>query len=185
MMGQLTLPGSLGPLRARGTQERLALDASKSGPEGKEQIMSEQNKALARRAIEEVFNQGKLEAIHELTAGNAVFHDPSVPGGKFEGPEGFKQFTQIYRNAFPDIKLTINDQIAEGDKVVTRWTGTGTHKGELMGIPPTGKHSTVTGITLQRFEGGKVAESWFNYDNLGMLQQLGVVPTMTPAGTKV
>ena len=146
--------------------------------------MSEQNKALARRAIEEVFNHGKLEVIGELVARNAVFHDPSVPGGKYEGPEGFKQFTTIYRNAFPDIKLTINDQVAEGDKVVTRWTGTGTHKGELMGIAPTGKYSTVTGMLCQRYENGKLVESWTNFDTLGMLQQLGVVPTMTPAGTK-
>jgi steroid delta-isomerase-like uncharacterized protein len=146
--------------------------------------MSDQNKSLARRAIDEVFNQGKLDVIPELTAANAIFHDPGVPGGKFVGPDGLKQFVQIYRTAFPDIHLTINDQIAEGDKVVTRWTGTGTHKGELMGIKPTGKHSTVTGVTLERFEAGKVAESWFNYDMLGMLQQLGVVPTMTPAGVK-
>ncbi|MEO8744070.1 MAG: ester cyclase [Candidatus Dormiibacterota bacterium] len=146
--------------------------------------MSEQNKALARRGIEEVFNQGKFDVVGELVARNAVFHDPSVPGGKFEGPEGFKQFTQIYRNAFPDIKITINDQVAEGDKVVTRWTGTGTHKGELMGIAPTGKYSTVTGISFERYENGKLVESWANYDNLGMLQQLGVVPSMTPAGAK-
>ena len=146
--------------------------------------MSEQNKALARRGMEEVFNQGKFEVINELVARNAVFHDPSVPGGKFEGPEGLKQFAQIYRNAFPDLKITINDQIAEGDKVVTRWTGTGTHKGELMGIAPTGKHSTVTGITCERYQDAKMIESWGSYDMLGMLQQLGVVPTLTPAGAK-
>jgi len=146
--------------------------------------MSEQNKALSRRGLNEVFNQGKLEVIHEIVDAKAVFHDPSVPGGKFEGPEGFKQFTQIYRNAFPDLHIAIHDLIAEGDKVVARWTATGTHKGELMGIAPTGKHSTVTGMTCSRYENGKLVESWGNYDTLGMLQQLGVVPTMTPAGAK-
>jgi steroid delta-isomerase-like uncharacterized protein len=145
--------------------------------------MSEQNKALARRAIEEVWNQGKLTVIDELTAPNATFHDPNVPGGKFTGPEGAKQFVQIYRTAFPDVHITINDQIAEGDKVVTRWTGTGTQKGEFMGIKPTNKYSTVTGVLFDRYQNGKLVESWANYDMFGMLQQLGVVPSLTPAGT--
>jgi steroid delta-isomerase-like uncharacterized protein len=146
--------------------------------------MSEQNKALARRAIEEVWNQGKLAVIDELTAANAMFHDPSVPGRKFTGPEGMKQFVQIYRGAFPDVRLTINDQIAEGDKVVTRWTATGTHKGELMGIAPTNKSATVTGVDIDRYQDGKVVEAWASYDMLGMLQQLGVVPVLAPAGAK-
>lgn len=144
--------------------------------------MSEQYKALARRAIEEVWNQGKLNVVDELTASTAIFHDANVPGGKFTGPEGFKQFVQIYRNAFPDVRLTINDQIAEGDKVVTRWTATGTHKGQLMAIAPTNKHTTVTGINIDRYQSGKVVEAWASYDMFGMLQQLGVVPAMAPAG---
>jgi steroid delta-isomerase-like uncharacterized protein len=143
--------------------------------------MSDQNKALARRAIEEVFNQGKLNVIDELVASNATFHDANVPGGKFTGPEGMKQFVQIYRTAFPDIHITIEDQVAEGDKVVTRWTGRGTHKGDLMGIKPTNKQATVTGTDVERYQNGKVVESWASYDMLGMLQQLGVVPAMTPA----
>jgi steroid delta-isomerase-like uncharacterized protein len=154
-----------------------------SGPEGKESIMSDQNKALARRAIEEVWNQANLAVIDELVAPNATFHDPSVPDGKFTGPAGMKQFIQIYRGAFPDVRLTINDQIAEGDKVCTRWTATGTHKGELMGIAPTGKHATVTGVDIDRYQGGKVVEAWASYDMLGLLQQLGVVPSLATAGT--
>lgn len=145
--------------------------------------MSDQNKALARRAIEEVWNQGKLTVIDELVGSNATYHDANVPGGKFTGPEGVKQFVQIYRNAFPDVRITIEDQIAEGDKVVTRWTAVGTHKGELMGIAPTNKRATVTGIDFERFQNGKVVESFASYDMLGMLQQLGVVPSLTPAGT--
>ena len=146
--------------------------------------MSEQNKALARRAIEEVWNEGKLAVIDELTASNATYYDPNVPGGKFTGPEGVKQFVQIYRGAFPDVRLTINDQIADGDKVVTRWTATGTHKGQLMGIAPTNKHATVTGVDIGLFQNGKVVEAWANYDMFGMLQQLGVVPALAPAGAK-
>jgi steroid delta-isomerase-like uncharacterized protein len=146
--------------------------------------MSEQNKALARRAIEEVWNQGKLAVIDELTASNATYHDANVPGGKFTGPEGVKQFVQIYRGAFPDVRLTINDQIAEGDKVVTRWTATGTHKGQLMGIAPTNKYATVTGVDIDLFQAGKVVEAWASYDMFGLLQQLGVVPAMAPAGAK-
>lgn len=143
--------------------------------------MSEQNKALARRALEEIWNQGKLAVIDELTASNATFHNPNVPGGKFTGPEGLKQFVQIYRGAFPDVHIAINDQIAEGDKVVTRWTATGTNKGQLMAIPPTNKHATVTGVDIARYENGKVVEAWASYDMFGMLQELGVVPSMAPA----
>ena len=145
--------------------------------------MSEQNKALARRALEEVWNQGKLAVVDELTASNAISHDPNVPGGKFTGVEGAKQYVQVYRAAFPDVHITIDDQIAEGDKVVTRWTAIGTHKGGLMGVPPTNKRATVTGIAIDRYQGGKVVESWTSYDMLGLLQQLGVVPSLAPAGT--
>ena len=145
--------------------------------------MSDQNKALARRNVEEIWNQGNLSVIDELVAPNATFHDPSVPGGKFTGPEGFKQFVQIYRGACPDVRLTIEDLIAEGDKVVSRWTAIGTHKGELMGIAPTGKRVTVTGCDIAQYQNGKVVEGWASYDMLGMLQQLGVVPSLAPAGT--
>lgn len=135
----------------------------------------EENKANDRRAIEEGWNQGNTAVFDELLAANYVGHDPSGP---IHGPEGFKQFYATYRTAFPDTHLVIEDQIAEGDEVTTRWTATGTHQGPLMGIPPTGKHVTVTGITIARFADGKEVESWFNWDALGMLQQLGVVPSM-------
>jgi steroid delta-isomerase-like uncharacterized protein len=147
--------------------------------------MSEQNKAAARRSVEEVWNQGKLDVIGELVAENATFHDPNVPGGTFTGPKGFKQFVEIYRGAFPDVRFTIHDQIAEGDKVATRWSATGTNKGALMGIAATGKHSTVTGTDIGRYANGKLVEEWLSYDMLGMLQQLGVVPTLAPAGASV
>jgi steroid delta-isomerase-like uncharacterized protein len=153
------------------------------GLEGKESIMSEQNKALARRSLEEIWNQDNLAVIDELFASNATFYDPNVPGGKYTGPDGARQFVQVYRGAFPDVRITINDQIAEGDKVCTRWTATGTHKGELMGIAPTNKRATVTGVDIDRYQDGKVVEAWASYDMLGLLQQLGIVPSLAPAGT--
>jgi steroid delta-isomerase-like uncharacterized protein len=152
-------------------------------PEGKELIMSERNKALSQRGFEEVMNEGRLELIAELVAANVTFYDPALPGGNVTGLEAYKQVVQMYRAAFPDLHFTIHEQIADGDKVVTRWTATGTHKGALMGIAPTGKRSTVTGISIEHYKDGKAAEAWNNWDTLGMLQQLGVVPTMTPAGT--
>lgn len=146
-------------------------------------IMSEQNKALLRRGIEEVWHQGRLNVVDDLTAANCVFNDPSLPGGKVTGPEAYKQVVQMYRAAFPDLRITINDQGAEGDKLVTRWTATGTHKGALMGIAPTGKRSTVTGINIDRYQSGKLVESWQNSGTLGMFQQLGVVPMLASVGT--
>jgi steroid delta-isomerase-like uncharacterized protein len=137
--------------------------------------MSEQNKAISRRLVEEAFNEGKLEVVDELVASDFVNHDPSSPED-LRGPEGLKKFIRTYRSAFPDISVRIEDQIAQGDKVVSRWSGSGTQKGELMGMPASGKQARVTGITIDRLEGGKIIESWNNWDTLGMLQQLGVVP---------
>ena len=137
-------------------------------------MSTEENKALERRGIEEGWNKGNLTVIDELIAANVVTHRPPAP--PLQGTEAFKQFVLMYRSAFPDLHYTIEDQIAEGDKVVTRWTARGTHKGELMGIPPTGKQGTVTGISVSRWANGKVVEIWINADDLGMLQQLGVVP---------
>ena len=87
------------------------------------------------------------------------------------------QYYATYRAAFPDTHLTIEDQIAEGDKVVTRWTATGTNQGTLMGIPPSGKRVTITGISITRIANGKAVEDWVNFDTLGMLQQIGAIPT--------
>ncbi len=135
-------------------------------------MSTEENKALDRRFTEEVWNRGNLAVVDELMSADYHEHDPTIPAGS----EGFKQFVLMYRSAFPDVNFTIEDQIAEGDKVVSRWTARGTHKGELMGIPPTGKQVTVTGIVIGRYANGKLVEGWSNYDALGMLQQLGAVP---------
>lgn len=134
-------------------------------------MSTEDNKALVRRGFEEIWNRGNLAVIDEFIAPNYVDHEPTTT---LQGPEAHKQFVLMYRSAIPDLHITIEDQIAEGDKVVTRWTARGTHQGPLMGIPPTGKQAVVTGI--DRFANGKAVEAWNNFDALGMLQQLGVVP---------
>jgi steroid delta-isomerase-like uncharacterized protein len=139
-------------------------------------MSAEEKKAIVRRLFEELWNQGKLDVADEIFATDYIFHEPVA--GEVRGPEGFKQFVSMYRIAFPDLQFRIEDQIAEGDKIVTRWTATGTHKGELMGISPTSVQVTVTGIGIARTDGGKIVEFWDNYDALGMLQQLGVVPPL-------
>src|SRR5215207_2179696 len=138
--------------------------------------MSEENKALARRFMEEVWNKGNVDFIDEVVASNYVVHDPATPEGMSEGVEGAKQFFEMYHNAFPDTQMTVDDLITEGDKVVTRWTARGTHQGELMDIPPSGNRVEVTGISIDRIEGGKFVDSWSNYDLLGMMEQIGAIP---------
>ena len=142
---------------------------------------AEENKALVRRQLEEVWNKGNLAAIDELYAPTYVDHDPANPG--VQGRDGVRQLVTMYRSAFPDLQFTVEDQIAEGDMVATRWTGRGTHKGELRGIPATGKQTTTPGITISRIVGGQDREDWVNYDALGLMQQLGVIPQMAQSGT--
>lgn len=142
--------------------------------------MSEANKAIARREIEELFHKGKFDVAKELIGPDYVGHDAALPEPT-RGPEGVKQAVTGYRNAFPDLKVTIEDQIAEGDRVVTRWSARGTHEGDLWGIAPTGKQATVTGISIERIVGGKIVEGWTSWDTLGLMQQLGVVPTLARA----
>jgi steroid delta-isomerase-like uncharacterized protein len=146
--------------------------------EGRRQ-MSEANKTVSRRLTEEAFNQGKYDVIEELVASTFVNHDPAT--GDTKGPQGTRELIEGYRSAFPDIRIKIEEQIAEGDLVATRWTGTGTHKGELMGIAPTGKGTTVTGVTIDKIKDGKIVESWNNWDTLGLMRQLGVVPELVTA----
>jgi len=141
-------------------------------------MSTEQNKAIARRFFDEVCNARKLEVANELFSAGHTYTDPSVPGIP-AGPEGQKQLVGTYQTAFPDAHWHVEDMIAEGDKVVTRWTGRGTHKAVLQGnppIPPTGKQVTVRGVWVHRIASGKIVESWNVWDTLGMLQQLGVIP---------
>ena len=130
----------------------------------------------SKRIIEEVFGAGNYDLVDELVAANAVGHDPALPGPVI-GPDGLKEAARGYRAAFPDLTLTVEQAIGEGELVAVRWTARGTHNGELFGIAPTGRQATVTGITIDRWADGKIAESWTNWDTLGLLQQLGAVPT--------
>ena len=145
-------------------------------------MLTETNKTVARRFLEEVWNKGNLAVLNEIIAKDHVNSGPGTLPGLPAGPEGSKQLVTVYRNAFPDVHFTIDEQIAEGDKVVTRWTAHGTHQGELVGIPATGKSSTVTGINVDRVVNGKIAESWGIFDQFGMMQQLGVIPMPEVAG---
>ena len=135
-------------------------------------MSTEENKALARRAYE-AYNQRNLTAYYELLSPEFVLHNASMT---IQGLDAYKQFLSMYLAAFPDARVSLEDLIAEGDKVVTRQTFRGTHQGELMGIPPTGKQVSGTGILITHVANGKAIEQWSNYDDLGLLQQLGVVP---------
>ena len=134
------------------------------------------NERASTRIIEEIFGGGNYDLADDVGRADAVGHDPALPE-PVKGPEGLKEAARGYRAAFPDLELTVENAIAEGDLVTIRWTARGTHKGDLFGIAPTGKQATVTGITIDRYAGGKIAESWTNWDTLGLLQQLGAVPS--------
>jgi steroid delta-isomerase-like uncharacterized protein len=134
--------------------------------------MSAENKALVRRWFEEVWNHGRADAITKMLAANAVVHGL---GPDMKGPEAFKPFHAAYRDAFPDVKITLEDMVAEEDKVAFRWTAVGTHRGHGLGFAATGKQARFGGMGIIRVENGKLVEGWNTFDQLGMMQQLGVV----------
>ena len=134
------------------------------------------NETAIRTLIEEVWNKGNLAATEDLVAPDALDHDPARPKDLPQGREGLKQTVSMYRDAFPDLRLSIDDLLAQGDKVVWRWRAEGTHRGEFQGLLPTGRRGDVTGISIARLEDGKVAEVWAEWDNFGLLQQLGMAP---------
>jgi steroid delta-isomerase-like uncharacterized protein len=135
--------------------------------------MSQQNKTLAGRWFEDLFSRGDLDAANEILSADFVDH---LSHEDERGLEELRRYVTVYRAAFPDIQDTVVDIVAEGDKVVVRWTSRGTHQGEFMGIAPTGRHVTFTGMRLFRIAENKIAESWVNIDQLGLLEQLGAVP---------
>jgi predicted ester cyclase len=149
---------------------------------------TESNKAVVRRVFDDVWNQGNMAAADDLFAPTSVIHGPTAAPGQ-AGPGAFKQGVTDLRTTFPDLHFTVEDQIAEGDEVATRFTMHGTQKGELrMGpnapIPPTGKEVTITGIVINRIQSGKITDGWVNVDQLGALQQLGLFPPPAPATTQ-
>ena len=140
-------------------------------------MSTDANKELVRKWVDEVLNKrdvSEQSPAYQLVATDFVGHFPGQP--PIEGLEAFRQFGSLYFSAFPDLQITPEDLTAEGDKVTMRYGWRGTHKGELMGIPATGKQVTTWGISILRVVNGKIAEQWDSFDNLGMLQQLGVSP---------
>jgi steroid delta-isomerase-like uncharacterized protein len=137
-------------------------------------MSAEVNKALVHRFFEEMLNLGNADVGDELFAVDAVDH-AAFPD-QVAGREGFKQAVRLVHGAFPGIHYTVDDMIAEGDRVATRWTLRGTHAGEFLGVPPSGNQVTVTGINVLRFANGQIVECWETWDRLGMLQQLGALP---------
>ena len=138
----------------------------------------EENKAIVRRYIEEIWNIGNMAVVDEVVAIDFIHHELEKDR---KGPEQFIQYVSSSRTTFPDLHFTIEDQIAERDVVVSHWTMTGTHKGEFMGIAPTNKNVRIPGASITRVAGGKVAENWVYWDRLNLMQQLGAVP---PPGEK-
>ena len=140
----------------------------------------EENKESIRRWVETGWNNGDFSLLDELYTSDYLPH--WVPEGVPANREGLRQFVMAYRQGMPDLRFTIDDLIGEGDKVVWRFTATGTHTGVLFGVPPTHRSASVTGTVTARFQDGKYAEDWVNFDQFGLLVQLGVIPQPEPVG---
>lgn len=138
-------------------------------------LMSDRNKLVSRTLVEEIWNGGNFAVVDRLVSPDFRGHSAS-PETDARGIDGYRDYHRALRAAFPDLRYTIEDQVAEGDKVVTRWTARGTHQGPYAGIPATGKSGTVRGVTTDRILDGRTVECWTSLDELGLLQQLGVLP---------
>jgi steroid delta-isomerase-like uncharacterized protein len=136
-------------------------------------MSTQENKAIARRLLEDIWNNGSLNVVDEIFTTNFVRHGP-VLEGEVSGREAVKKLVTMFRNAFPDLRTSAEDQVAEGNLVVTRWTARGTHRGELMGIAPSGKQIRIAGALIDRLAGGKIEAEWAYYDAMDMMKQLGV-----------
>jgi steroid delta-isomerase-like uncharacterized protein len=139
-------------------------------------MVAEDNKAIAHKLFDEVWNKGNVDVVDEYIATDYIEHFPGMKGGR----DGFRETHTLFRTAFPDIQLTIDDEFAVGDRVVHRWTWRCTHRGELFGIPPTGKRVQFSGILILRMVNGQIAERWSQLDRLSLLQQLGAIPALPP-----
>ena len=131
------------------------------------------NRQIVQRFMDECWNQGDLNTVKELVAADCRYHDPVFPS-LTSGAENIKNHIQNCRNGFPDLMVTIDDTIAERDEVVIHWTTTGTHKGQFLGMPPTNKKASVTGTSINRIEGSKIAEMWTNWNLMSLMEQLGI-----------
>ena len=140
-------------------------------------MSAQENKEKARRMMEEAFGQGKLEVVDEVLDPDFVCYDPNSESGAVRGADTIKQEIEWFRNAIPDLTYTVEDQVAEGEKVVSRYTAKGTHQGEFFGVAPTGARIEMGGIQIDRFdENGKMVEEWPEYDMLGAMKQMGAGP---------
>lgn len=138
-------------------------------------MSNQQYKTIVRRVNEQAFSaDGDLSVIDEFVAADLIDH--TAPPHLQQGNQSLKELALIWRRAFPDLKVTVQDIVAEGDLVVIAWSGGGTHLGDLMGIPPTGKTGYMSGITFNRMEDGRIAERWGNNDQVGLFAQLGLLP---------
>lgn len=135
---------------------------------------STRNKEMVKLAVEKIWNSGDYSLMKEMLADDFIIRSLD-PKKEIKGPEAVKQFYSDLRNAFPDIKFTIKEQVAEGDKVATHWIAEGTHKGNFAGAPPTGKKFRISAVDIDTIKNGKFTECWTNMDELGLLQQLGLV----------
>jgi len=138
-------------------------------------MSTEENKAIVRHMTEEFYNQGNVESAERYFADTYVHHDPASP--HVRDREGLKAVLRSFLSGCPDLHITIDQLLAEGDTVAKRWTYHATHTGDLAGLPPTGKRITMSGLELFRLTGGRIVECWLGYDNLSLMQQLGVIPT--------
>ena len=138
-------------------------------------MSTEENKAIIRRMTEEFYNQANVESAERFFADTYVHHDPASP--QVRDREGLKAVLRSFLSGCPDLHITIDQLLAAGDTVAKRWTYHATHTGDLAGLPPTGKRIKMSGLELFRLAGGKIVECWLGYDNLSLMQQLGVIPT--------
>ena len=166
-----------------GAESRVVNDRSNEGGKqektGRAEAMSAQeNKERARRLLEEAFGGGNTSVIDEVFRSDFVCYDPNSEAGEVRGAQTMKGEIEYFRQAVPDLTYTVEDQLAEGDKVVTRWKASGTHQGEFFGVPGSGKRIEMSGIQIDRFdeESGKIVEEWPEYDLLGAMRQMGAIP---------
>jgi steroid delta-isomerase-like uncharacterized protein len=141
-------------------------------------MSTQENKTMVRRFLEESLGEGKPELVEDLLDPDFVRYDPYIEAGEVRGTQTVKENIVWFANAFPDLSCTVEDQVAEGDEVVSRWTLRGTHQGEFFGVPASGKRVEMSGIQIDRFdeESGKIVEEWAEFDLLGAMRQIGAIP---------
>jgi steroid delta-isomerase-like uncharacterized protein len=143
-------------------------------------MTADETRAVIRRCIDELWNRGNSDATDQMYAAHCSFHDPTFP---VDGVAGLREQVRGLRTAQPDLHMDVHDVLVDGDMTATRWTLGGTARGEFRGIPGTGKTYVMSGMTMDKWDGDRVVEEWVNYDALGALQQIGVIPDMAQPGT--